>query len=197
MADFPLFINMKDRKVMIIGGGAVALRKVRILMAYDADITVMAENICEELKKYREMQKITHLCRNMTTRYLTCLEGAFLVICASDDPDVNRMSAAYCHAHQILVNCADPGEVSDCIFPSVIQRDNIVVGISTSGGVPALTRYLREKIEAVIPEWYGELEVRLRKKRTQLKQSGLSQGEKRELLRQWIRDEEEKRGWQR
>ena len=85
---------------------------------------------------------------------------------------------------------ANPGEVSDCVFPSVVRRGNVVIGISTSGGVPALTRYLREKIEALIPEWYGELEIELRQKRRELKMSGLGQSDRKKYLRQWIAKEE-------
>ena len=89
-----------------------------------------------------------------------------------------------------VVDCANPGEVSDCVFPSVVRRGNVVIGISTSGGVPALTRYLREKIEALIPEWYGELEIELRQKRRELKMSGLGQSDRKKYLRQWIAKEE-------
>ena len=100
------------------------------------------------------------------------------------------MAADYCQMRHILVDCANPGEVSDCVFPSVVRRGNVVIGISTSGGVPALTKHLREKIEAVIPEWYGDFEGTLRDKRRQLKQSDLSQAERRQSLRQWIAEEE-------
>ena len=100
------------------------------------------------------------------------------------------MAADYCQMRHILVDCANPGEVSDCVFPSVVRRGNVVIGISTSGGVPALTRYLREKIEALIPEWYGELEIELRQKRRELKMSGLGQSDRKKYLRQWIAKEE-------
>ena len=127
---------------------------------------------------------------NLTEKHLSELDEAFLVICASNDETVNVMAADYCQKRHILVDCAKPGENSDCVFPSVVRRGNVVVGISTSGGVPALTKHLREKIEAVIPEWYGDFEGTLRDKRRQLKQSDLSQAERRQSLRQWIAKEE-------
>lgn len=190
MADFPLFIKMDGRKVMVIGGGSVALRKIRILTDYGADIRIISGEVRDELKMLAEAGSLEWQKENLTENHLPELDEAFLVICASNDETVNAMAADYCHRRHILVDCANPGEVSDCVFPSVVRRGNVVIGISTSGGVPALTKHLREKIEAVIPEWYGDFEGTLRDKRRQLKQSDLSQAERRQSLRQWIAKEE-------
>lgn len=190
MADFPLFIKMDGRKVMVIGGGSVALRKIRILTDYGADIRIISGEVRDELKMLAEAGRLEWQKENLTENHLSELDEAFLVICASNDETVNVMAADYCQRRHILVDCAKPGENSDCVFPSVVRRGNVVVGISTSGGVPALTRHLREKIEAVIPEWYGDFERALCDKRRQLKQSDLSQAERRQSLRQWIAEEE-------
>ena len=190
MADFPLFIKMDGRKVMVIGGGSVALRKIRILTDYGADIRIISGEVRNELKMMAEAGRLEWQKENLTEKHLSELDEAFLVICASNDETVNAMAANYCQRRHILVDCAKPGENSDCVFPSVVRRGNVVVGISTSGGVPALTRHLREKIEAVMPEWYGDFERALRDKRRQVKQSDLSQGERRQYLRQWIAEEE-------
>ena len=190
MADFPLFIKMDGRKVMVIGGGSVALRKIRILTDYGADIRIISGEVRNELKMMAEAGRLEWQKENLTEKHLSELDEAFLVICASNDETVNAMAANYCQRRHILVDCAKPGENSDCVFPSVVRRGNVVVGISTSGGVPALTRHLREKIEAVMPEWYGDFERALRDKRRQVKQSDLSQGERRQSLRQWIAEEE-------
>ena len=190
MADFPLFIKMDGRKVMVIGGGSVALRKIRILTDYGADIRIISGEVRDELKMLAEAGRLEWQKENLTEHNLDYLAEAFLVICASDDKALNKMAADYCQMRHILVDCANPGEVSDCVFPSVVRRGNVVIGISTSGGVPALTRYLREKIEALIPEWYGELEIELRQKRRELKMSGLGQSDRKKYLRQWIAKEE-------
>lgn len=184
MADFPLFIKMDGRKVMVIGGGSVALRKIRILTDYGADIRIISGEVRDELKMLAEAGRLEWQKENLTENHLPELDEAFLVICASNDETVNVVAADYCQKRHILVDCAKPGENSDCVFPSVVRRGNVVVGISTSGGVPALTKHLREKIEAVIPEWYGDFEGTLRDKRRQLKQSDLSQAERRQSLRQ-------------
>ena len=181
MADFPLFINMEGRNVIVIGGGSVALRKIRILIEYGADIRMISSKITDELKLLADKKYIVWTNENLTEHNLDYLAEAFLVICASDDKALNKMAADYCQMRHILVDCANPGEVSDCVFPSVVRRGNVVIGISTSGGVPALTRYLREKIEALIPEWYGELEIELRQKRRELKMSGLGQSDRKKI----------------
>ena len=190
MADFPLFIKMDGRKVMVIGGGSVALRKIRILTDYGADIRIISGEVRDELKMLAEAGRLEWQKENLTEHNLDYLAEAFLVICASDDKALNKMAADYCQMRHILVDCANPGEVSDCVFPSVVRRGNVVVGISTSGGVPALTKHLREKIEALIPEWYGELEIERRQKRRELKMSGLGQSDRKKYLRQWIAKEE-------
>ena len=190
MADFPLFIKMDGRKVMVIGGGSVALRKIRILTDYGADIRIISREVRDELKMLAEAGRLEWQKENLTKKHLSELDEAFLVICASNDETVNAMAADYCQKRHILVDCAKPGENSDCVFPSVVRRGNVVIGISTSGGVPALTSHLREKIEAVMPDWYGDFERALRDKRRQLKQSDLSQAERRQSLRQWIAEEE-------
>ena len=185
-----MFINMEGRNVIVIGGGSVALRKIRILIEYGADIWMISSKITDELKLLADKKYIVWTNENLTEHNLDYLAEAFLVICASDDKALNKMAADYCQMRHILVDCANPGEVSDCVFPSVVRRGNVVIGISTSGGVPALTRYLREKIEALIPEWYGELEIELRQKRRELKMSGLGQSDRKKYLRQWIAKEE-------
>ena len=190
MADFPLFIKMDGRKVMVIGGGSVALRKIRILTDYGADIRIISGEVRDELKMLAEAGRLECQKENLTENHPPEWEEAILVNCASNDETVNVVAADYCQKRHILVDCAKPGENSDCVFPSVVRRGNVVVGISTSGGVPALTKHLREKIEAVIPEWYGDFEGTLRDKRRQLKQSDLSQAERRQSLRQWIAKEE-------
>ena len=110
MADFPLFINMEGRKVIVIGGGAVALRKIRILKEYGADIQVISSKILDDLKLLADNENLGWFSENMAEYKLACLNEAFLVICASDNEAVNRMAAAHCRKHHILVDCAKPGE---------------------------------------------------------------------------------------
>ena len=95
MADFPLFINMDGRKVMVIGGGSIALRKIRILIEYGADIRMISSKITDELKLLADKKYIVWTNENLTEHNLDYLAEAFLVICASDDKALNKMAADY------------------------------------------------------------------------------------------------------
>ena len=110
MADFPLFIKMDGRKVMVIGGGSVALRKIRILTDYGADIRIISGEVRDELKMLAEAGRLEWQKENLTENHLPELDEAFLVICASNDETVNVMAADYCQKRHILVDCAKPGE---------------------------------------------------------------------------------------
>ena len=96
MADFPLFIKMDGRKVMVIGGGSVALRKIRILTDYGADIRIISGEVRDELKMLAEAGRLEWQKENLTEKHLSELDEAFLVICASNDETVNVMAADYC-----------------------------------------------------------------------------------------------------
>ena len=93
MADFPLFINMEGRNVIVIGGGSVALRKIRILIEYGADIWMISSKITDELNLLADKKYIVWTNENLTEHNLDYLAEAFLVICASDDKALNKMAA--------------------------------------------------------------------------------------------------------
>ena len=109
MADFPLFIKMDGRKVMVIGGGSVARRKIRILTDYGADIRIISGEVRDELKMLAEAGRLEWQKENLTENHLPELDEAFPVICASNDETVNALAADYFHRRHILVDCAKPG----------------------------------------------------------------------------------------
>lgn len=193
MARFPLYIDMKGREAFIVGGGKVALRKAAILAEFGADIRVISPAVCDGLKHMEEQGMLRIEWRRMDQELFCLLGSAFLVICATDDRRLNHEIACYCREHRIWADCADSEEDSTFLFPSVVRRDEIVIGISSSGGVPALTRHLRQKIEQVIPAWYGELGQSLKMQREVLKRMNLSHEEKRQRLRHMIEDAERRR----
>ena len=190
MADFPLFIKMDGRKVMVIGGGSVALRKIRILTDYGADIRIISGEVRDELKMLAEAGRLEWQKENLTEKHLSELDEAFLVICASNDETVNVMAADYCTETPYTGGLCQTGRKFGLCVPIGGQTGQCSRWYQYIRRVPALTKHLREKIEAVIPEWYGDFEGTLRDKRRQLKQSDLSQAERRQSLRQWIAKEE-------
>ena len=112
MAYFPFFMDLSRRKGLIVGGGAVALRKARALLEYEAKLTVAAPELLPEFRKLPGVR----LLRQPFTPEL--LEGTWFVIAATDDPDENRKIAALCRQRDILVNVVDDREACTFLFPA-------------------------------------------------------------------------------
>ncbi|MCI8326456.1 MAG: bifunctional precorrin-2 dehydrogenase/sirohydrochlorin ferrochelatase, partial [Lachnospiraceae bacterium] len=130
----------------VIGGGNVALRKVKTLLEYGANITVVAPKLHPELK---EMSGLVLREREFEK---SDLDGMRLVFAASSDGDCNRRVAGLCRERGILVNVADlPGEC-DFYFPALVRRADLVVGISTGGKSPAVAKKIREEFDRALPE---------------------------------------------
>lgn len=141
---------------MVVGGGEVALRKVESLLAAGATVTVVAPQV-------REMPPgATVVLRAFQP---SDLDGAFFVISATDDREVNSAVAAEAEARGILINVVDVPSESSVILPAVVRRGEFVLAVSTGGASPALARRLRERLEVEFGEEYGELIAFLREMR--------------------------------
>jgi uroporphyrin-III C-methyltransferase/precorrin-2 dehydrogenase/sirohydrochlorin ferrochelatase len=151
---FPAFFNLTAQKVLIVGGGEVALRKLALLMRSGAKVTVVAPEILPELSQQAAAGAITVAVREFVPDDLA---GARLVIVATSRRAVNRWIAALSEARGIPVNVVDDREASRFIVPAIIDRDPVLVAISTGGSSPVLARRLRERLEALIPKRFGEL----------------------------------------
>jgi uroporphyrin-III C-methyltransferase/precorrin-2 dehydrogenase/sirohydrochlorin ferrochelatase len=143
----------------VVGGGDVALRKVALLERSGAAITLVAPEVLPELKERAAAGKI-----NLSVREFVPddLNGARLVIVATSRRAVNRWIATLSEARGIPVNVVDDREASRFIVPAIIDRDPVLVAISTAGTSPVLARRLRERLEAAIPKKIGELALWLR-----------------------------------
>ncbi len=151
---FPAFFDLSAQKVLIVGGGEVALRKLAQLVRTGAKVTVVAPDILPELRDHAADGRINVLLREFVP---SDLDGARLVIVATSRRAVNRWIAALSEARGIAVNVVDDREASRFIVPAVIDRDPVLVAISTGGASPVLARRLRERLEALIPKRFGEL----------------------------------------
>lgn len=145
MAYFPFFIDLSGRKCLIVGGGKVAARKLKKLSGFGADITLVAPEICEEVHT-EGAELIRRGFRD------TDLDGAFLVIAATNDRQLNHRIYTLCTERGILVNTVDDIENCGFIFPALVHREDITVGISTGGKCPAMAKYLRRTIEEQVDE---------------------------------------------
>jgi uroporphyrin-III C-methyltransferase / precorrin-2 dehydrogenase / sirohydrochlorin ferrochelatase len=156
---FPIFFDLTAQKVLVVGGGEVALRKVALLERSGASITLVAPEVLPELRERAAAGKIQVHIREFLPDDLA---GARLVIVATSRRAVNRWIASLSEAHAIPVNVVDDREASRFIVPAIIDRDPVLVAISTAGTSPVLARRLRERLEAAIPKKIGALASWLR-----------------------------------
>lgn len=147
MSVFPLFIDLRDRKCVVFGGGRIAARKIETLMDFHAEMIVISPEITDEIQKLKQSGVLTHLEKTYSEGDL---EGVFLVIAATSDRAVNARIAEEAGKKNIFVNVADNPERCTFIFPSVVKKNELVIGITTSGSYPALSKNIREKIEKLL-----------------------------------------------
>ena len=153
-AYFPITLRLAGSRVLVVGGGEVAARKVRLLLRARPAISVVARELNDELAGLLAKGEIAHPASEFAAEQII---GCRLVIAATDDRTLNRAVAAAADAANVPVNVVDDPEPSSFITPSIVQRDPILVAISTGGAAPVLARRLRERIEALLPTAYGRL----------------------------------------
>ena len=150
----PIFMNLRGRTSVVIGGGEVALRKIGMLLKADANVTVVAPELCSELSDWHAQGKVTHVAARFEPWQL---DGAQLVIAATDDEEVNRQVSIAAQARNIPVNVVDSPELCTFVVPSVVDRSPIVIAVSSGGKAPVLARLVRARLETLIPASYGRL----------------------------------------
>lgn len=141
MGYFPFFVDIKDKKIIIVGGGDVAFRKSVKLMPFEPKITVIAPDF---IKDFEYLHGINMLFRKFDDNDI---KGAYAVIAATDDNSLNARIYELCREKNILVNTVDDKEKCTFIFPALVKRDDITIGISTAGKSPFFAKYLRQYIE--------------------------------------------------
>ena len=141
MRYFPLFLDIKDKPVLLVGGGEVAARKFHLLRDAGASITVVAPQLGEELAAALARGAVRHHAREFAA---SDIEGAWLVVAATDDRAVNAAVSAAANAARIPCNVVDDRELSSFIMPAVIDRSPVQIAISTGGTSPVLARLVRD-----------------------------------------------------
>ena len=154
MEHFPIFLRLKQARVLVIGGGEVAARKIRLLRKAGARIEVAARELNAELAELAASGELVHGGTEFDPAAVT---GCRLVVAATDDLALNARVAAAAVAANIPVNVVDDPELSTYITPSIVERAPVTVAIGTGGAAPVLARRLRERIETLLPVAYGRL----------------------------------------
>lgn len=137
---FPVFIDLSDKRVLVVGGGKVAGRRVRVLHGFCEKITVVAPRLSPEIVSFSPEI-------HQRTFEPSDLDGKHIVLAATDDAELNRRIAQLCRARGILVNDCSDQKFCDFQFPSVIQKDDVVIGINASGKNHRLVKETRQRIE--------------------------------------------------
>jgi uroporphyrin-III C-methyltransferase / precorrin-2 dehydrogenase / sirohydrochlorin ferrochelatase len=154
MEHLPIFLSVAGRRCLVVGGGAVAWRRTQQLVAAGARVTVNAPALCSELAGMVTEGRVAHVASTFAP---ALVRGATLVVAATDDADVNARVYAAGERFGALVNAVDDPAHSHYIVPAVVERDPVVVAISTGGAAPVLARRLRERLEAWLPSRLGRL----------------------------------------
>jgi uroporphyrin-III C-methyltransferase/precorrin-2 dehydrogenase/sirohydrochlorin ferrochelatase len=151
---FPIFLNLKNRACLVVGGGAIAERKTALLLRSGAEVTLVSPDLNHNLTTWCDIGRFTHLAREFRDEDLS---EQYLAIAATNDPEVNRRVAEIAGNLRIPVNVVDQPELCSFIVPSVIDRSPVVAAISTGGASPVLARLIRSRLESLIPAGYGRL----------------------------------------
>ncbi|QNN46068.1 uroporphyrinogen-III C-methyltransferase [Thermomonas brevis] len=151
---FPLFLDLRGRRVLVVGGGAVATRKVGALLEAAAEVAVVAPALDAELAALVRRKRIAHLGAAFDPAQL---DDAWLVIAATDDPAANRAVADAANARRLWVNVVDDAELASAQLPARVQRGPLQIAISSGGAAPMLARHLREQLETQLDESLGAL----------------------------------------
>jgi precorrin-2 dehydrogenase/sirohydrochlorin ferrochelatase len=167
---YPVSLDIKGRRCVVVGGGQVALRKVRALLASGGDIKVISAEPGPELAALEESGQIAVVHRHYRPGDL---QKAFVAIAATDSSDINHQVVKEAQQEAVLVNVVDDPENSDFIVPSCVRRGSVAIAVSTNGRSPALARKIRARLEKEFGEEYASLVNLVSEVRTEVKRQGI------------------------
>jgi precorrin-2 dehydrogenase/sirohydrochlorin ferrochelatase len=154
MKYYPINLNIQDRKCLVAGGGQVAFRKVKRLIACGAIIRVISPQMTPSFVEYEKKNIIDVLLREVRAEDL---DGMFMIFAATNNALVNTSIAKWAKERNILCNIADQPEISDFTLPSIIEQGDLNITISTNGKSPALSKYIRKRLENEFGQEYATL----------------------------------------
>ena len=154
---YPVYIQLREQPCVVIGGGKIAEGKVEGLLAAQANVTVISPELTPHLHELAEQKQVTYVARAYEPGDLA---GAFLVICATDQAEINHQVWQEATANRQLVNVVDDTPRCNFIAPSILRKGDLTIAISTSGKAPALAVRLKERLQRELgPEYERFLEL--------------------------------------
>jgi len=151
---YPIFLDIEDRDVVIIGGGPVCQRKAETMMKYGARVTVVAPDFTNAIESWAAAGKLKIRRKQYDS---SDLDGASIVIASTDDEAVNTRIATDCRKRKIPVNVVDVTHLCEFIVPAIVEQGSIQLAVSTGGKSPALARTLKEELQKFVGPEYAEI----------------------------------------
>jgi precorrin-2 dehydrogenase/sirohydrochlorin ferrochelatase len=168
---FPVFLNIQRKKCVVVGGGQIAFRKVKMLLDCGASVTVISPVLHPDLSELSDKKSIRVIRRSYR---LGDLKGAMIVVAATDVNKINRKVADEARGVGALINVVDDPKPSDFIIPSFFRRGDLTVSVSTAGRSPALARKIRTRLEENLGDEYRSLVTLINDARSSLKRQSIT-----------------------
>jgi precorrin-2 dehydrogenase/sirohydrochlorin ferrochelatase len=178
-AYYPILVDLKGKKVVVVGGGSVARRKVETLLDHGAEVHIVSKALAPELNDHVARNRIVHRGKEFREGHL---EGAFMVIAATDDHLLNHRISEKAMERGVLINAVDQPDDCTFIVPSILRRGDLLIAVSTSGKSPAMAKKVRETLERLFGDEYGAFLMLMGSLRKMVLEGGLPQGENRRLF---------------
>lgn len=182
MSYFPFFMEGESQRVLIVGGGEVALRKAMLCEEYGMQIMIVADEVCDQLEQFVKEKGISLQRRVFSTEDIM---GVTAVIAATNDSELNHKVAMESKAKNLLVNVVDAPADCNFIMPAVIHKKDITVAISTGGKSPAAASFLKQELKRAIPKHFDRLVESLYNSREYVKEQ-LKDQESRKKAFDWM-----------
>ncbi|MHB8255232.1 MAG: siroheme synthase CysG [Acidiferrobacter sp.] len=163
MNHLPIFLDIRAARALVVGGGEVAARKVRVLKEAGAHVVVVAPELCATLRALKAAHELTHIARPFE---VADIDEARIVIAATNHSRTNKLVSEAATAARIPVNVVDHPGLCTFIMPSIIDRSPVLIAVSSGGASPILARLLRARLETVVASAYGQLATFMARRRT-------------------------------
>ena len=186
MSKYPIYLELSGRRVVVIGAGAVAVRKAQALLEAGARLVVVAGRVDKMPTALCAKSDAEFVRSKYSKNYLT---GAVLVIAATNNPKVNEQIYKDCQELEILCNVVDQPELCDFFVPAVVKRGDLQIAIGTEGYCPAYAGHLRKKLEQTFTEKHGEFLAELETLRRQIIENVPDPTARKALLGKLVEDE--------
>lgn len=183
MSYYPVFLDLRNRPCLVVGGGEIATRKVEGLLNAQAMVTVISPGVTEAIQKWQSQGKLRHLPRCYRSGDL---RGFFIAYAATGIVEVDQQMAAEAGVERVLLNVVDLPMLCDFITPAIVQRGDLIIAISSNGKSPGFAKLVRQQLEGLVGPECGEALKIVEAKRNELKRACSNSEERRRLLGEFM-----------